>query len=197
MQIETYEIEESKDELALMACDSEALELIEKLGLEGQKSLSDKETVTRFPYRKMTKEESNVYGLLFPQRSLLEKYKDGIIPLRVLQVAAHCKELDFLENITVWYPENADITDPVLVGTRKDPEKSYITEVYILARWGSALESLEALAVKAKKMWIERAKSELINISSKVKADIEAIDSIQNSDAMPNLSGTFSYYPAF
>jgi len=49
MQVETYEIEEIKDELGIMAADSEAGDLIEKLGLEGQKKLFNGETVTRMP----------------------------------------------------------------------------------------------------------------------------------------------------
>lgn len=193
MQIETYEIEESKEELALLAADSEAIELIDKLGLAGQKKLSNGKTVTRFPYRKMTKEESSVYGLLFPKRSLLEDYSDGIIPVRVLQVAAHAKETGFLSKMVVWHPENADIPDPILVGSRPDPVHSWIEEVFILARWGTALESLEVLAKKAKAVWLNKVKADLARAKARIEADAMTIASFEKLDVIPNLNESIVY----
>lgn len=47
MKVETYEIEDARSsEASAMAHDSEALELIEKLGLEGQKRSANSDTAT-------------------------------------------------------------------------------------------------------------------------------------------------------
>src|ERR1700748_3525696 len=102
MLVETFEVEESTDEMALMAADSDGIDLIEKLGLSGQKRFVDSENVVRFPYRKMTKDEALVYGMLCPKQSQVENYSDGIMPLRILQIVAHARELNFLDGMTVW-----------------------------------------------------------------------------------------------
>jgi len=192
MIVETFEVEESKDEMALLAADSEACELIEKLNLVGQLGLTDTETVTRFPYRKLTKEEGLVYGLLCPKRTAIEAYRDGIIPLRVLQVAAHANETGYLDSLIVWHPENADIKDPLLIGTKKvvtgPASYQYDTEQYLLARWGTELPSFDELKKLAKKMWINSTKLKLATVQREVLAAIQSVDSMADLDVMPNLT---------
>jgi hypothetical protein len=196
MQIETYEIEESKDEMARLGADSESIDLIEKLGLHGQKGLSNGEKAERLPYRKMTEEEGNIYGLLFPKKTPIEDYSDSIIPLRVLQVAAHAKELNFCESLRVWHPENADIEGPILVGSRKHPENSHITEIFVLARWGEALETLEALAVRAKKIWINHERIKAMDAKDKLERDVEALNRFEKSNVIPVFKKEI-YYSGF
>ena len=192
MLVETYEVEESKDEMALLAADSEAMELINKLGLDGQKSLSDADTDTRFPYRKMTREEGLVYGLLCPVKTPIEKYRDGLIPLRVLQVAAYAKETDFLDSITVWHPENADIKDPVLVGSKKvktgPGEYQYNTELYLLARWGAELPSFDEMRKLAVKMWVNTSKVKLKAIQMEIENAIRNVESFADNGLIPKMS---------
>ena len=98
MEIETYEIEETVGETAgtTPEVEAEALELIEKLGLEGQRGLVvEKEDgeACRIPYPIMDDRERAVYGELYPEHQALASYKAGIIPLRVLQVAAHAEQI--------------------------------------------------------------------------------------------------------
>lgn len=145
MQIETYEIEEIKSsDASTMAADSEAIELCKKLGLEGQIRLTDPETDTRFPYPKMSARQNLVFSTLFPEVTKLEQFGSGIIPLRVLQVAAFCKEQPTIHHMRVWH--TADIRkDPILIGYTSD----YASEHYLLARWGDALEDFEVLAQRA------------------------------------------------
>jgi hypothetical protein len=119
---------------------AEATRIIQSMNLEGQQSLMI-DTTTRCPYREMTIEEKNVYFILFPEETLIAKYKYGFIPLRVLQVAAHADSLGLYKGIYVW-SERVKPTDPILVGK--------IGDVYhILARWGEALDSWEHLRAKA------------------------------------------------
>src|SRR5262249_37661802 len=162
-------------EAASLAADSEAAELIQKLDLKGQQTLLNSETVSRFPYRKMTLEESKIYAVLCPNVTRAHEYSDAIIPIRVLQVLAHAQELNFCDRFYIWHPESADIKDPVLVGV-KGPEYGD-QERFILARWGEELPSLEELREKAIKKWRDTQKQVLLKIRSEVQQHIDAIDS--------------------
>lgn len=145
MQIETYEIEEvNSSEAASMAADSEAIELIEKLGLTGQKGLVNTDTATRFIYPVMTNLQVLVYGACFPQKCSIESFAHEVIPVRVLQVAAFCRDFPQTKYLEVWHTAIPK-KDPVLVGR----ETSYSGRNYLLARWGDSLESFEALTAKA------------------------------------------------
>jgi hypothetical protein len=140
MNVETYEIEQATSEAAEMAMDGAAVELIEKLGLVGQRKLINPETDTRNPYRAMTEEEKVVYKAVLAEESSLEKFSSETIPLRVLQVAAHAKECGLFSRLVVWSaPAAVVITDPLLLGMVKNPEYSWMETPFMLARWGREL----------------------------------------------------------
>ncbi len=92
MLVETFEAIET-DAGGEVECDAEAIALIEELGLEGQRKLINKtgDAPARNPYRKMSIQERFAFRALMPKHVALDKYSDGPIPLRVLQVAAHAK----------------------------------------------------------------------------------------------------------
>lgn len=145
MQIETYEIEEIKDsEASTMAADAEAMELIEKLELDGQKSLSNPETLTRFPYPRLTSKQEAVFTAMFPEQSNARSYNAGIIPLRVLQVIAYCQTCPQTKYLQIWHTRIPK-EDPILIGS----PTQYSNEKYLLARWGDALPTFEELTAKA------------------------------------------------
>jgi hypothetical protein len=160
MQIETYEaisLDEQKGQIVNEEVSEEAMALIESLGLNGQKELlSERESedgavVTRAPYRTMTAEETAVFSSVLPRHVAIDRYNDGPIPLRVLQVAAHAKGLDMFEEIEVWCPANPATPDPLLiawVGGRYSRDR----KAFILARWGEVLEPLDVLKDKAAKV---------------------------------------------
>lgn len=144
MQIETYEIEEVKGELGNMAADSEAIELIGKLELDGQQKLTCPDTATRFPYPRLSATQAVVFGTLFPQKTSVRSYSQGIIPLRVLQVIAFCKDMPQTKCLRIWHAASVK-EDPVLVGSTSE----YSNEEYLLARWGDSLLPFDALKEKA------------------------------------------------
>lgn len=177
MKIETYEIEKPANEISALAADSEARELCEKLGLEGQLSLSNNESETTFPYRRMTKLEQRVFELHCPIKTDLQSYKSDAIPLRVLQVAAHAMSCNVLSKIYIWHPEEAHL-DPVLVGYTS----AYGGDLYLLARWGAVWKEFKVLVEEAKKMWIAnriagiaRAEKKLRDYKDSVALDANAI----------------------
>jgi hypothetical protein len=158
MEVETYEVislDEQGGDIINETVSEEALALIESLGLGGQKALVERHTAddgeeveTRWPYRVLTAEETNIFATLFPVRTPIAKYQDGPIPLRVLQVAAHAKEMGLA--LFVLHPENGvRMDDPVLVGERAGRVRTWERERFLLARWGDELVSLDELRAKA------------------------------------------------
>lgn len=156
MKIETYEIEPETTEIGQLAADGEAREICERLGLSGQLSLSNNESNTVFPYRRMTRLEQVVFELHCPHKTRLEEYKSDAIPVRVLQVAAHATDCNFLKYITVWHPTDAKL-DPVLVGNAG----TYGNDLYLLARWGTAWKDFSVLLDEARTTWKRLRKAKL------------------------------------
>lgn len=178
MQVETYELIDSipQNEMQALAEEGEATMLIEQLGLEGQRSRSNNNKETH-SYRQITAEELFVFQTLFPNKTSIEKYDGGPIPLRVLQVAAHVRllELEQFKYLEVWHPKPG-IDDPVLVA-RKD---SWSDPVYLLARWGNALKPFADLKLEALKVQAEKTKVELEEILSTVQNKLNNVTSYVN-----------------
>lgn len=182
MLVETYEVTELMADGSL-ECEEEAKELIEQLGLSGQMKLANKETGTRSPYRKMTKDESFVYSRLLPVYTKISDYSDGPIPLRVLQVAAHAK--DEFDELYVWHPSNADVKDPLLVGIKN--VSTYEHHHYILARWGDVLDAFDKIAVKAAEIWRNEA---LVSCEKAINESTAMMATIKNASAQMILTGS-------
>lgn len=176
MQIETYEIEEVKGEAGNLAADAEAIELAERLGLAGQQKLCKPDTLTRIPYPKLTALQRVVFETMFPNKTPVENYSDGIIPLRVLQVVAYCRENRLHKRLEVWHPEPGEV-DPVLIGT--DRESTYSAgDDYLLARWGEALEPFNALAEKAKAKWVAIKRLQITKCLREAQSDLDMLGEI-------------------
>lgn len=199
MLVETYEVTELTADLK-PECDAEALALIESLNLNGQMDLatrSDDGAAKRNPYRHMTREEALVYGLLLPKKTKIADYADGMIPLRVLQVAAHAKE-HFTE-LWVWSPASAADKDPLLVGMTKQPipgmPSHYTRDTeWLLARWGDVLlpfpELIKQAAVRAREkinLAIRRAKGE-------IEKDEKLVPHLSDLQALVASSGGIHYH---
>lgn len=193
MQVETYE-EQEVAEMTEEKCEA-VQELIEKLGLEGQEEFYKKDTSTApFPYRRMTLQEKFVYSVLFPSVTEIGKFRSGAIPLRVLQVAAHAKELYAGEcKLLVWH--SADVRkDPVLVLSATDPTEKWRKAEYVLARWGDALEEFSVLAERAKKEWANRSRADLSKIKTRVDAALENMDALAEICYREGDNKTYTFY---
>lgn len=192
MEVETYEIEETTTEgKPPEEVEAVAIQMIEEMGLDGQKKLlagPEDEVGTRIPYPIMKASEKAVYEQICTSKADLVDYSAGIIPLRVLQVAAHAR--DIFEGLEVWYPDIHD-PDPILVGKRKPPGRTYGQEYFLLARWGEVLEPFEELAAKAEKLlkddWKNRAETKL--------AEIKAFQASMDAQVKKYLGGTHVYTP--
>lgn len=183
MQVETYECHETASEPIEAA--EEAIELIESLGLEGQKELISGESgekQARCPYREMTDDERFVYHTLCPARIKLKDYKRTPIPLRVLQVAAHAQSLGLFKELIVLDKESAAEKDPVLVGVMADKQYSWMGKDYILARWGDELEAFVVLLKRAAAKKREQWKGQLAKAQAEAATLIASIDGLPDSE---------------
>lgn len=173
MKIETYEVEPAETEIESLANDSEARAICESLGLAGQLSLSDNETETTFPYRRMTAIEQRVFEIHCPIKTPLESYKSDPIPVRVLQVAQHAKSCNFCKVFYVWHPKDARL-DPILTG---HTDSIYSGEAYLLARWGAVWKDFDQLLTEAKAIWRKRRVAKIKNSISKLEGHLNGADS--------------------
>jgi hypothetical protein len=178
--VETYEVTELNDKLELDNSE-ESQKIVDSLALDGQKKFFNKiddKPVSVFSYRKMTSEEAHVYSTLCSQHTTIKEYSDGIIPLRVLEIAAFVNETGFIDELEVWHPANGDIKDPVLVGKKKVKNKygNTDTELYILARWGTVLQPLVELAKYAKDILVTKLKNQYATAKSKLDRDFSIIE---------------------
>lgn len=182
MQVETYEATETMAD-GTQECDAEALALIDQLGLEGQQKLNRPNqdgNIKRNPYRKMTAAEAFVYERLLSEQTPINNYADGPIPLRVLQVVAHARDL--FDHLYVWHAPNADIKDPILVGINGE---TWSNERFILARWADELAPLDELMKLAQLQCKKAVASRLREIKSKVAAKLAAVEGADESDFVP------------
>lgn len=191
MKVETYEVTE------VAHCTSEESEtakaLAEQLGLEGQQRYygGGDEPATSHPYRKMTKQESLVYGALLARKTELKKYADGPVPLRVLQLAAHANEVIDGATLYVWHPENADVKDPLLVA-QIGPD--WQCERYLLARWGEELDEWAVLLAKAKAIITAKTKAELLKLQSEIEQTIRNVDAVVEASLLKGRSISTGFY---
>lgn len=190
MKIETYEIEEiNSSEASVMAADGESAELIEKLGLAGQRELINPESGTRFQYPRMTKLQTLVFETCFPVKTKLDAFRHEIIPLRVLQVAAFCRDFQQTAFLEVWHTAIPK-QDPILVGRKE----SYSSENYLLARWGDSLDTFEQLIEKARPILKAKCVARLNKLKSGVKEIEVSLDDDINNALLTGEPISFSVY---
>ncbi len=193
MEVETYEVIETTS--AGVECDAEAIKLIEALGLTGQQELvtAPEGTPTRNPYRLMTREELHVYKILMPKESRIEAYSDGPIPLRVLQVAAHAK--DMFDWLTVCCPATGPKDNPILIGVKAHAtHRSLEKERFILARWGDCLLPFEKMKEKAAAIAREGVIAAMNKVRAEVAATIAGLEGMGDTRALEMANDMPSFF---
>jgi len=148
LQIETFEREELFTDGEVVGVSEESKKLIEKMELEGQKQLYEESKDERLPpYRKMGKQEGIVYRAVLSEHDSVGNYSGNLMPLRVLQVVSHAKEL--FAKVEVWSSPDPDTDECMLIGTDKDYGYD---SVFLLARWGRELLVYSVLKTRAGKV---------------------------------------------
>lgn len=194
MLVETYEVDEVNAEHP--ECTDESKALMEQLGLQGQLKLvtpaEPDAAARRFPYRKMTRDEVTVYGLLCPSKTPLKDYADSQIPLRILQVAALAKE--HFKHLLVLHPDTME-KDPVLIGCNADHPTYSPNEWFILARWGDELDAWPLLVEKAARKYGARLRDDVAEKLQKLQA-LAALtkDGVSETFMLKHAAGAVSLY---
>lgn len=192
MEIETYEIEEVAGAAlgTTPEVEAEALEMIERLGLDGQRKLvikpdGDDESATeeRIPYPKMSASEVAVYSARFPVHDDVAAYNMGIMPIRVLQVVEHARRI--FEKVQVWHDKVRD-PDPVLVGKNGN-------DTFLLARWGDALKQFAEIKAEA----LEKMKETFLAKAREVKLEAERVIASVDSLVEQKLAGEWAPLPYY
>lgn len=151
VQVETFECSETAAEP--IEATEEAIQIIEQLGLDGQRELvaplKREGFDQRCPYREITAEERFVYSVLCPTRVKIKDYKASPMPVRVLQIAAHAQSLGLFDHLEVWDRIDVTVHDPVLVAHTEEHEWRAGNKLFILARWGDELETFSVLLKRA------------------------------------------------
>lgn len=174
MEVQTYEIEEPL-EGTTPELEEKAKQLIDDLGLEGQKELirpKEDGTEERIQYPEMTAQEIAVYEAIFPSKTPIGQYSAGILPVRVLQVIAHARSQ--FDEVHVWHRRVQD-PDPILVGKIKE---GYPGKRYLLARWGEALEDYSVLLEKAREIIKTNLGIMMRKKRNELESDLNQIDDI-------------------
>lgn len=146
--------------------------LVEKLGLEGQRTLCNGSPQSPIPFPHMNKEMIKVYETLCPMKSLIKDYNKTAIPIRVLEIAGLCVLKEYFGKIEIWYDDKAP--DPVVVGCDGEDK-------YILARWAAELEEYAVLREKAIKRKVAKMKTEYEKNLRETEMALQTLNSIVES----------------
>lgn len=192
MEIETFEIEE-KVGGTTPELEAEAIGMIEKLGLKGQQKLvtptPDGER-ERIQYPVMTQLEVAVYEAIFPEKTLVEDYEAGIIPVRIMQVIAHAREQ--FDKVYIWHKKVSD-PDPILVALKKDTKESWIIRCFLLARWGDALMQFGELEKEARVLLEREYRAKFEKSISVAKIKLDSLSSVVEEHLKGNSTHSYDF----
>lgn len=162
------------------------LALINKLGLQGQKTLIENGRPTR-RFRLITSVEHIVFSNLFPRASKLADFSDESVPLSVLSLVESALEQGLFRP-TVWSPARAGDPDPVLV-MFADSRPYFDNECYLIARWGHPLLSFEALT----DLWRKQATASLSSMQDKIRFLLDKVEQGPLAfSSPPNLTAVYA-----
>lgn len=191
MQVETYLLEENEDVVFNSESLEEWKEKIESLKLEGQQKLIAGENYSPTPFKLLNREELNVFQTLFRNTENIKDYSASTIPLKVLGLIALSEKEGYFKRIEIWY-DNA-VPDPLVVGVREDPDRTWMEYRYLLARFGDHLPSYEEMKESAKKRWISFRKQAL----EQLKAEVENYTRTIETDADAFVNGASIMLPSY
>jgi len=191
MEIELGYQESATDVLTDVAEQKKWNELVDKLGLIGQRSITTDDDP--LPFRAMTTHELRVYETLFATEVSLQDFGVEMIPLRVLDTIAVAKKHFKLSDMKVRHDLAKINEDPIVYAVTQDPINTWIKTYYFIARWGTTLLDFPTLAQmaadKKRGEWQRRA-----NDSRRLAENLER-DMEQNLEAFADSGAEPSLYP--
>lgn len=167
MAVQEFMIDEVRDVAENQEKGDQWSELVDKLGLEGQRQLCSVSPASPIPFPHMNKEMIRVYEVLCPAKLLIKDYNKTAIPIRVLEIAGFCMMKEYFGKIEVWYDDKAP--DPIVVGCDGEDK-------YILARWAAEIEEYAVLREKAVK---KKIKEMTMKLKHEINECTSALDNVE------------------
>lgn len=202
--VETYLIEEVES----LIYDNEKLDnwndIVNGLGLEGQKKLSKPEK-SPIPFLNMNTKLTNTFQTLCPSRVEIKDFCATPIPVEILELVSLAVRENYFQEIQVWWDEKS--IDPVVVGRTgywyecewfqnsnhaikgmEFPSKEaaieagarqamfYETAKYLIGKWADVKHSFEELKEMAKKRYIA---TESNSIKKTIKDEQRKLDDLE------------------
>lgn len=148
---------------------------INKLKLEGQKTLASGDDKSPIPFRYLNSGEVNVIKEICPTTTLVEQYDKTAIPLEILSLIALAQKEKYFKEIEVWFNENDK--DPFVVG--KTEKSSYSYNYYVIGCWGQEKKfSWATLKKQAHTSYVARRKAKLNEHKEQITLDLKNLNSI-------------------
>jgi hypothetical protein len=169
-----------------------AIELLEKIGMEGQLSMV-KEIEgerKRQNFREMTADERFVFEVLCPQKIKLEDYKRCPVPLRVLRRIQEAVASGMFEKIEIWDKTDQSVKDPVVVGITSVPGSSWNKTYHPIARWGAELDEMPAMIKDSVRIVRERLAGQAASAECKARAFREEVKLMSAEQVMAKGAGS-------
>jgi len=193
--VETFIVEETSN----LIHDNDALqrwnESVETLGLQGQKTVIKKEK-SPIPFLWMNSALIATFETLCPTKVAVEKYDKSPIPVEILDLLKLSKNEGYFNEVEIWY--NEVDKDPVCIGyhfgerseRQSDYWKKAYAEKYLIGRWADVKASLDTLTKKAKQVFIQNTKNQLVIDIRRKQRELEDIEETANEKfggAMPTV----------
>lgn len=182
-KVETFLVKENANLVGKEPKTKEWKELVEELGLSGQKALTmEAKNNEPVPFTYMKTQMRGVLNTLCPVKVAAADYNVEAIPLEALAMFKLAK--DYFERVEIWYDDEAP--DPVMVGLLKPEEWNLENKKpYLIARWGAELADWDKLYKEALKR-LTTEKTELLELKlAKVQAQLKTA----HNDAREQLRG--------
>lgn len=217
--VETYVIEETKELIYDNEKLDQWNKHVSELGLTGQTKIRTKDK-SPIPFLHMKQSHISVFAQLCPCRVDIKDYDKTPIPVEILDLAALSVKESYFKKIEIWYDDQAP--DPACIGivgswvvydrawsvigkpeTEEEAKSfksnpNYCTHTfntvghYLIGRWADVKQSLEELAVKAKKLFIASEKSRIEHEIRERQRKLEDLDTdadlrfgFDNADGLP------------
>ena len=144
---------------------------VKKLKLEGQQTFANDEEKSPIPFRKLNGADMHFIQEVANDVHLVGDYKKTVIPLEVLSLVSLSKTEKYFDEISVY---SSSTHHPFMIGVKGT---SYSDRSFFLIgawnftgkfEWSKVVDS-------AKKHYLERRKSKLVNAKNDIERDLKAL----------------------
>ena len=169
VRVASYLLKETEDLVVSEEALTEWTQAAERLGLEGQLTLT-KEEKSPIPFLHMNRRLKGVFKVLCPSKVEVKGFKVSAIPLEVMRLLELSEREGYFERVEVCWDDEKQ--DPIAVGHSVEKES------YLIARWGAEAKSLEQLEREAYERCKRSTKMRLEEKMAECKHKLDKLESV-------------------